>query len=154
MALNLKTYPVTLNNLFNEPLLRQSMTLPRSSCSTLLTVATTILTLLSSKLFSSNGKVTSSSDQFLRLSSKNCWPWNRKNKPKLANYMERVEISAGFDEDGIWNQMPGDEFARILFTLLWSQIFQRFSTSFIHHKATLLSLQRNMDDTNHLANDI
>ena len=46
LALNLKTYPVNLNNLFNEPYLRQLMTLPRASCSTILTVAATTLTFL------------------------------------------------------------------------------------------------------------
>ena len=61
--------------------------------------------------------------------------------------MERVEISAGFDDDGIWNKMSGDKFARMTFTLFWTQIFQRFSTCFIHQTATMLSLQQNMDDT-------
>ena len=71
LALNLKTYPVALNNMFNQPYLRHLMTLPRASCSTLLTVATTTLTFFSSKLISLNGKVTSFGDQFLGLSSKN-----------------------------------------------------------------------------------
>ena len=102
------------------------MTLPRASYSTLLTAATTILKLLSSKLISPNGKVTSFGDQFLGLSSMNCWPWNQCTKSKWAKDMEQVEISAGFDEDGIWNQMSGDEFARMTFTLFCTQIFQHF----------------------------
>ena len=62
------------DNLFNKPYLLQSVTLPRASCSTLLTAATTTLTLLSSKLISPNGEVTSFGDQFSGLSSKNCGP--------------------------------------------------------------------------------
>ena len=134
LALNLKTYPVTLNNLFNEPYLRQSMTLPKASCSTLLTVAATTLALLLSKLISPNGKVTSFGDQFSGLSSKNWGPWNQWGKSKWAKDMERIEISAGFDEGGIWNQISGDQF------LFWTQIFQRYLTCFIHHKTTMLSL--------------
>ena len=108
---------------------------------------TNVCWVLSSKLISPNGKVTSFGDQFLGLSSKNCGPWNQCSKSQWAKDMERVEISAGFDEDRIWNQMSGDEFARMTFTLFCTQIFQRFSTCFIHHKATMLSFQQNMDDT-------
>ena len=61
--------------------------------------------------------------------------------------MKQAEISAGLDEGGIWNQISGDKFARITFTLFWTQIFQLFSSCFIHHKATMLPLQQNMDDT-------
>ena len=70
LVLNLKTYPVTLNRFFNEPYMEQSLTLPRSSSSTLLTVATTILMLLFSKLFSPNGKVISFGNQFLRFQAR------------------------------------------------------------------------------------
>ena len=93
------------------------MTLPRASCSILLTVARTILTLFSPKLFSPNDKMTSFGDQFLGLSSKNCRPWNQWSKSNWAKDMEQVEISTGFDEDGIWTQMSGDELARMTFTL-------------------------------------
>ena len=50
------------------------MTLPRDSYSTLLTAATKILKLLSSKLITTNGKVISFGDQFLGLSRMNCGP--------------------------------------------------------------------------------
>ena len=71
----------------------------RVSCSTLLNVTPKILRVLSSKLTSVNGKVISFGDH--KLKAKNYGPWNRWSKSKLAKDMERVEISAGFDEDVI-----------------------------------------------------
>ena len=71
----------------------------RASCSTLLNVTPKILRVLSSKLISINGKVISFGDH--KLKAKNYGPWNRWSKSKLAKDMERVEISAGFDEDGM-----------------------------------------------------
>ena len=37
--------------------------------------------------------------------------------------MERIEKTAGFDEDGIWNYMSDDQLAQMTFILFWSQIF-------------------------------
>ena len=149
MALNLKTCPVTFNNLFNELYLLQWI---KGLLSTLLTVATTISALLFSKLISPNGKVTHLLVTNFENVKQELWivkqkPWNQWSKPKWAKDMERVERSAGFDENGVWNQMSSYEFARMTFTLFWTQIFQSFSTCFIHHEATMLSLQQNMDDT-------
>ena len=90
LALNLKTYPVTLNNLFIKPYLEQSMTLPKASYSTLLTAATAILILLSSKLISLNGKVASFGDQFL-----DC----------QARTVEHESIAANPNELRIWNEL-------------------------------------------------
>ena len=67
--------------------LRQSITLPRASCSTLLTVATTISTLLCSKLSSPNGKMTHLLVTIFGIVKQELWivkqkPWNQWSKPK------------------------------------------------------------------------
>ena len=130
------------------------MTLPRASCSTLLNVATIVLTLVSSKLISTNDMVASFGDQFLGLSSKNCGPWNQWSKSKWAKDMERVEISAGFDEDGIWIEMSGDKFAWMTFFLFWTKydnVFNLFYPPQSHHAITPTKYAWYC---NHLANDI
>ena len=61
--------------------------------------------------------------------------------------IERVEMSEGFDVNGTWHQMSGDVLPRITSTLFWAPTPHRLWTHLIHHNATMLSLQQNIDKT-------
>lgn len=82
LALNLKALLVNLNNLFNEPYLRQindfTDTLLISTTNQCLTTSIP----LSSKWFHLRGKISLGDNETL---NKNCGPWNQCDKYKLAN---------------------------------------------------------------------
>ena len=79
--------------------------------------------------------------------SKNEGPSCHDKWSVVCNRMERVAMSAGFWDEGTWDQWTHEMLYHKTSTLLCTQIFHFLFDCLIHHTAILLSAQQNMFPT-------